>query len=278
MGRMKDLMIDMENQSEERQLAKLLGLTYDELTSTDYELIPETDKNSVLYNYKLTFPDDTPAAILQKVKGLQEGFSINIDPQELDVEYNYYYDEEYAAILDNRNYYKKFTEEIQNLSQLNDLLIENDKLQAILKRQIYISVIGTMEIFLSDTFIHLTDEKKAYFENFIKTHPAFKERKFELSQIYEVTTKLNATVKTVMIDMIYHNLPAVKKMYESTFEMEFPAISKVFPMVLKRHDLVHRNGKTKAGTLVDLNTEVIEELIREVSSFIFEIVTKLKLQ
>jgi hypothetical protein len=134
-----------------------------------------------------------------------------------------------------------------------------------------------METFLSDAFVNLTFDNEDYFRNFIGTHPEFKKQKFELREIYKEYDKLEETAKRVMLDTIYHNLPTVSQMFADTFKIEFPPIKEVYELVLKRHDLVHRNGKTKEGNPVDTDEEAIKDLMEKVTKFIDEVATKLKI-
>jgi hypothetical protein len=81
----------------------------------------------------------------------------------------------------------------------------------------------------------------------------------------------------VMVEVIYHNLAKVSKMYNSTFKIEFPDIAAMAKCVHVRHDIVHRNGKTVDGKPVSLDKGVITELIKLTSAFVREIANKLKL-
>ena len=83
--------------------------------------------------------------------------------------------------------------------------------------------------------------------------------------------------KVIMLDTIYHNLPTVQQMYQDTFQIKFPSIKKVYEYVRMRHDLVHRNGKTKDGKQVNTDDATISSLIHEVNMFIHEIINKLKI-
>ena len=144
-------------------------------------------------------------------------------------------------------------------------------------RQIFIGVFGTLETFLSDTFINLTIESDEYLKSFVKSHPEFKQRKFELREVFDSYDAIRETAKKVMLDTIYHDLPKVKEMYSSTFKIEFPDLKDIIKQVTTRHDLVHRNGKTKEGAKVNIDKAVIDNLIKVVSDFAKEIANKLHL-
>jgi hypothetical protein len=277
MGYWKDIAIEMQEQEGDRHLADLLGITFDELTELDYEIETDQSKDGLVYNYRVEFDvNNSPKHILRKIKNLEDGCRVYFQPWEFDEEYDY--DEQYEAITENKDYLQKFKDEIANLQALNSLKIPDEDLKAILHRQLFISVIGTMETFLADAFINLTNDKEEYLKNFIETHPEFKKRKFELREIFEEYAQIKVTAKKVMLDTIYHNLPTVSQMFSDTFKIEFPNIKDVYEYVLKRHDLVHRNGKTKEGEAVVTDETAINELIDKVTIFINDIATKLDIK
>ena len=277
MGRAKEMMIERRQEEFDKKLAGILGITYDELSEIGYEIETNESKDGLLYNYIIEFPDDSNPYILDKIKGLEDRKRVWLQPWELDEEENYY-DEQYEAILQNHQFYNSFESEIQNLKKLNEIKISNPSLQQILHRQIYIGVIGTLETFLSETFINLTANNEDYFKNFVKSHPEFRQRKFELREIFEQNKKLKDTAKKVMLDTIYHDLPKVREMYRSTFKIDFPEIKEVFKYVHTRHDLVHRNGKTKENEIVPLNKKIVDEVIQKTKNFAEELATKLDLK
>lgn len=277
MGYWKEIAMEMQEQEDDRHLADLLGITYDELTELDYEIETDQSKDGLIYNYRVKFDiDNSPKHILSKIKNLEDGCRVYFQPWDFDEEYDY--DEQYEAITENKDYLQKFKDETANLQALNSLKIPDEVLKAILHRQLFISVIGTMETFLADAFINLTNDNEEFLKNFIETHPEFKKRKFELREVFEEYAKIKETAKKVMPDTIYHNLATVSQMFADTFKIEFPSIKDVYGYVLKRHDLVHRNGKTKEREAVVTDETAINELIDKVTIFINDIATKLDIK
>jgi len=277
MGRAKEMIIERQQEEFEKKLAGILGISYDELSEIGYEIENNESKDGLLYNYIIEFPDDSNSEILDKINGLEDRKRVWLQPWELEDE-EQYYDDQYDAILHNQQFFNSFETEIQNLKRLNDLEIDDPTLQQILRRQVYIGVIGTLETFLSETFINLTANDEDYFKNFVKSHPDFRQRKFELREIFDQNKKLKDTAKKVMLDTIYHDLPKVREMYRATFKIDFPEIKDVFKYVHTRHDLVHRNGKTKENEKVLLSKKIVNEVIQKTKDFAEELATKLDLK
>ena len=275
MGRAKELWMEMQEQEDDRRIAKILEISYDDLLELEYEIETDQSKDGLIYNYRIEFSEDSPKEILEKISRLEDGCRVYLQPWELDEEYDY--DEQFDAITENKEFVQKYKNEIANLEVLTHLKMPDEVLKDVLNRQMFIGVIGTMETFLADVFINLTFDNDKYFRNFIETHPEFQKRKFELKEIFEQSDKLKETAKKVMLDTIYHNLPTVREMYRDTFEIDFPKIKEVYEYVLKRHDLVHRNGKTKEGEIVVTDEKAIEGLIKTVNELVFGVAEKLNL-
>lgn len=275
MVRAKELWMEMQGQEDDKRIAKILEISYDDLFELKYEIETDQSKDRLINNYRIEFSKDSPKEILEKISRLEDGCRVYLQPWELDEEYDY--DEQFDAITENKEFVQKYKDEIANLEVLTHLKMPDEVLKAVLNRQIFIGIIATMETFLADAFINLTFDNDKYFRNFIETHPEFQKRKFELKEIFEQSDKLKETAKKVMLDTIYHNLPTVREMYRETFEIDFPKIKGAYEYVLKRHNLVHRNGKTKEGEIVVIDEKVIEGLIKTVNELVFGVAEKLNL-
>lgn len=247
-------------------LAERLGITPEELDALDYVVDAETSEDGLVYGYYVQFSEECPLYILDKISGLEDGNIVRLPPGTFDYD-RYEYDLQFEAVSANSLPEATFLNEIDNLQQLIDLPVESH-IQTILFRQIFINVIGLMETFLSDTFINLTLGEEIFFRNFIKTHPAFSERKFELREIFEESEKLRDTAKRVMLDTIYHKLPEVREMYRATFEIRFPAIRTMYAYVRDRHDLVHRNGKRKDDSVLEIDKPLLLTLVNDATEFV----------
>lgn len=278
MGRAKELWMELQEDRENELLAEKLGLTYDELCETDWHIETDESNDGLIYGYIVYF-HDAPKHILKKIIGLNPDNQVWLSPNEFEnEEYDYYnYDEQFDAIIDNKHYYDNFNQEIENLKKLNQVNL-SDELSKILNRQLYVSAIGTLETFLSDTFINLTEENQEYFKNFVETFPDFTKQKFQLNDIFNQYEKLRKTARKEMLEVIYHNLDKVRNMYIATFKNDFPEIETLSKAVSIRHDLVHRNGKTKDGVIVEINSEIINTLINNITIFVEKISQTLNLK
>jgi hypothetical protein len=168
-----------------------------------------------------------------------------------------YYEDQYEAIASNTLFFETFKSEIDNLKELNKITIANASTDKTLRRQIFIGVIASMETYLSDAFINTTLNSKDFTKKFVGTFHDFKERPISLNELFEYHEKIETICKQAMLDVIYHNLPKVKGMYKDTLRVDLGDIGIAYKAVLTRHDLVHRNGKTKDDVEVLIDSVII---------------------
>ncbi len=185
-----------------------------------------------------------------------------------------YYDEQINSIIFNSGNILSFITELENLKKLNNETIGDTELQNTLKRQLYSGAITCLEDFLSQTLIKAVLSNEKFFKNFVRTFPGINARKFSLSEIFEKQQGLKDIVKKELLDIMYHNLPKVKPIYKNTLGIEFPDIADLIKIVLTRHDMVHRNGKSKDGAIIEINKDIVDDVINKVEAFAKDIEMK----
>ena len=257
MGGLKDKHLE-EQEDRYIRLADALDISWDELIALDYELSANISKDSLVYGYVVTFGKNNDEKILAKISGLDRSLTVNLSPWALERSADDEY--ELGAIFDNLEYKDRFFAELKSIDKLRDLAIDDPGIRELLLRQLFISIIGALETYLSDAFINKALSSEVFLENFVATHPEFKKQKITVSDVFSTARNMREKAKTIMVGTIYHKLPVVKEMYQQTFDIEFPDISIMQGFVTQRHDLVHRNGKTITGDMVCIDDEVIEAL------------------
>lgn len=93
MGKMKEVLIELQDQAEERHLAKLLGISYNDLLQLEWRLESEKTIDGLIQRYRIDFSDSSPEGILDKIERLEDGYTVYLDPWELEAEYDYINDQ-----------------------------------------------------------------------------------------------------------------------------------------------------------------------------------------
>tara|TARA_R110000851_G_scaffold269204_1_gene421872 strand:- start:1264 stop:2112 length:849 start_codon:yes stop_codon:yes gene_type:complete len=251
------------------RLADTLGISWRELQELEYEITARVSKDGHLHSYIVEFRKENDPSALKNIEGLSEDWTIEIAPWVFERSEEDEY--ELGAITRNENYRLSFINELQDLDGMLGLEIADKNLHGVLLRQIFISIIGAVETYLSDAFINEVLSCPYYLERFVQTHPEFKKQKISLSEIFYESLKIEEKAKTIMLGTIYHKLPVVRQMYQDTFDIKFPPIADMQKHIVQRHDLVHRNGKTADGAQVIIDRQTIDNLKNSAIKMIDEI-------
>jgi RiboL-PSP-HEPN len=193
------------------------------------------------------------------------------DDAELEIiEYPEPGDYELEAILSNSEFKNTFDSAIEKVSKLNLLSIVDKELEQLLKNNLFVSIIAAMETYLSDAFINTVDKKnEKYLRQFVDSFKKYQERKIKLSEIYLFYDNIKTDAIKELKDITFHNIEQSKYLYGKSLNVNFPNdLGNLFKIVEKRHDFVHRNGKTKDNIEVNVTNDEIENTIKQITEFI----------
>ena len=161
-----------------------------------------------------------------------------------------------------------YREEMRNLQKLRKEKISTE-LVDVLNRQIYIGVVGTMELFLSDFLYSMVLGSRKYYNKFCQNGS----RTFKLKEISTKDWRIRDGVTRTIIETNYHRIEEIKKIYKKILELDFPPTKKLGKLILTRHKLVHRNGfPTKDSEYIKVDDAMINALIQEVQTLIDHII------
>ncbi len=138
-----------------------------------------------------------------------------------------------------------------------------------LYRMLFTTIITAMETYLSDAFCHNVLNNDKLVEKFILITPEFNKKNYTLTEIIEWQKNINESVTNYLLNIIWHNLSKVKNMYKDVLSVSFPDdIESIYKAIAIRHDIVHRNGKTKTGKLHKITERNLKDLLLDIESFI----------
>lgn len=188
------------------------------------------------------------------------------------------YEALYESAQANADFLMTFTKEISIIrGLLSEKLPSRAQLRQPLLRMIYSSAITAMETYLCDAFFHKVTNSDAFIERLLKTVPEFKERKYAITEILDWKNQFNKKVSEYLLDLVWHNLARVEILYNNVLEIKFPdKLEHIHKGIAIRHDLVHRNGRTKTGKFHVLRIAEIEALLKSLEEFIAFIDTQVK--
>ena len=176
-------------------------------------------------------------------------------------------DYDFIDIEDIADYYDNFIDALKNVRKLADTPVE-DGVAPLLYRLLYINVVTAMETYLSDAFVNTVLNDSALVRKFVETTRHFEETKLSLSDVFAEIDRIEETVKVHLGQIVWHNLRRVRRMYLDVLSIEVPGTESIFRSINMRHDLVHRNGKTKEGKAIPVKRGHVLALAQEVEQLV----------
>ncbi|WP_173405133.1 hypothetical protein [Novipirellula maiorica] len=131
-----------------------------------------------------------------------------------------------------------------------------------------------METYLSDTFINTVVGSKVLRNRFARATSDFANRKYKLDEVIDWERHSQTIVKKHLVDQVFHNLPKVGPLFKNVLKVEFPtgdAFADLQRIVNARHNIVHRNGRTKKGQFLSLTVAEIDSAISKVRHFVEDV-------
>jgi hypothetical protein len=174
----------------------------------------------------------------------------------------------FLSIAQTTEHQKSFDKSIVNVEHLLRLKVTGDQREPLL-RLLYVNVITAVETYLSDIFISAVGNDKTLLRRFVETTPEFKSEKVSVSEVFKAIEEIEKKARSYLMDVVWHHFNRVKPMFKDTLDISFPDdISDLFKAVLIRHDLVHRNGKTKDGGEHKISEKTVKNLIEQSRAFV----------
>lgn len=261
MSTTKDYWFDKIETQRNYKLAKLLGITADELEQIEYHIESDTSNDGFLYGYIVQFDNDNDPSIMNKIKGLTSNY-VSLSPWELDGldGLDDFEEEELNWELSYSKQYETFNRHLSSISEILSIQINGDA-QFSLLIMLHAHIISAFEHFLATTFIYRVTNSDELTRKLVETDPQIKERKFTLNEIYVEHNKIKSTVAEYLKGIIYHNMAKVKPMYSAVLSFDFDNINWLYKAIQKRHDCVHRAGYDKDGNAISVSVDDINELM-----------------
>jgi len=176
------------------------------------------------------------------------------------------------AVSKNKEPYKSFLETMYEIEALASFPLPDKKLHQSLMRTLFATVITAMETYLSDTFINRVLANELLLRRCVETNPDLRDRKLTLGDIFTRQEDLKDEVAKYLVDVLFHNVGKVQLMYRSVLDVNFPKdLADIFRAIERRHDIVHRSGKSKSGSISIISAEEVRALVKEMKSFIIEV-------
>lgn len=174
------------------------------------------------------------------------------------------------------DYLEEFHQGIINIRKIIALRITDQEIKKSLNRILYANIITVMETYLSECFTRLVIGNESYKLKLLESSPDFNKETFNLRDAYDWLGEIDANIIGKIQGIVFHNIDKVISMYKNILGIEFLDMGEIARAINKRHDIVHRNGKTKDGKVLEFNEKDILKLASYIQKLIEHIEKQVK--
>ncbi|EGT5186054.1 MULTISPECIES: HEPN/Toprim-associated domain-containing protein [Enterobacteriaceae] len=162
--------------------------------------------------------------------------------------------------------FRNFRQSLDDLAGLSSLKPDDQVLQ----RMCFSSIITAMEAYLSDIMKREVLQNEPIKRRFVEKYSKFEKEKLSVPQLYRFLDCLDERISEELDNTSFHNIQTAKNMFRDVLPIDFPeaVVPDLNRAVIKRHDIVHRNGKTTGGHPLVVTFMQVSELMNIVREFV----------
>jgi hypothetical protein len=155
------------------------------------------------------------------------------------------------------------------LNQIVEMMGVHGTPQALtlLEQLAFSSAITAFESYLWETMSYAIEADPKSLENVVTKHKAFSEQSMRLGDIYSRLAGIKDVVKAYLQSLVWHRFDVVAPLMTHGLRVKLPSFKPFIEPVIKRHDIVHRSGFSKAGEPINVSRAEIMELIEKIRAF-----------
>ncbi len=167
--------------------------------------------------------------------------------------------------------YKKEIKQIEELIQIDI----PSHLRSAYNRQLYISVVGALELFITELISSLVMGDEFYYNKF-HYNTNFK---ISLADVGTNDNALDKAIFKIIHKINAHDFKTVKNVIKNVFNVEGIETQKLGEYIKTRHDMVHRNGNSVNDhglQFIEVSKENLQGLIDVCNQFVRDLMEKLE--
>jgi hypothetical protein len=177
------------------------------------------------------------------------------------------------SAFSNKNCYEIFSENLSNLRLLaTSKILGPARTSHLFRRMIFAATVTALETYLCDTFRKRISTEAKMRTKYLLSSPDLKERKFSIEDILSWSGRIETRIDEHLSEIVWHNLGKIGQMYKSVLGVHFPTSSEeVYRAVARRHDIVHRNGRSKDGSIEVVREADLHKCFDSIETFVIHL-------
>lgn len=165
-------------------------------------------------------------------------------------------------------FFNEFARELVTASELLEQPLAIDKAQTLYKL-VYAHAITLLESLISSVVRSIVAGNPVFIAHIAIRYDDLSKRKFTLKEIIDHPKGVESIVLKTLSDLSFHNPHTIKAVMDSVFgkHMKGLDLRGISPICAKRHDIIHRNGRTISDDPINLDLEEVRQVITVIRAF-----------
>lgn len=240
------------------------------------KMLEESENSLILFDSPLElFDEKRKKMFYNKLKELSKTNQIIFTTHHI---YNYNKDDVVLSLsqelpryfVDHSSFYQDFLDNMHNIKNLMQIK-PSEELKNLFYKMIHVNIITIMETFLSNAFIYTVTNNSEFLDSMLEFIHKDKKLDFNREVRPMLDDRKEYISKYILDNILFHKTERVKPMYASVLGVKYPKnknFNSIGRAIATRHDIVHRNGRTKDDKEVLLSEKDILNLIENMEDFI----------
>jgi hypothetical protein len=147
----------------------------------------------------------------------------------------------------------------------------DDEIEAVARNMVFSAMIGVLEAYLYEVAFFWIDTDDTVLRNLVEGLPHFKERKVPLADVFNQYEKIKDHAKGYLQNLVWHRWEKVAAVFQHGLGVRLPNMEAFVEPLKKRHDIVHRSGRSRDGSLVQITEGEAQQLAADIEKFAQEL-------
>ena len=144
----------------------------------------------------------------------------------------------------------------------------NPESKALLLQLAHGATISALEAYLWDLMTYWVFNDDDVFRRLLVTNDDLAKQKMTVGEIFDRYEGLKQEVRDYLESFVWHRLDKVKIIIKLALKIDVPDVSSLMREVVKRHDVIHRGGRTRHGESIEIREQDVRLTMRLVIEFV----------
>lgn len=152
---------------------------------------------------------------------------------------------------------KSYDEFISSINIIQERIESED---FFLNKLLFANVVTSFEVYLQSVFLVLLIQDRELLKK-LTLSSKYKNNKISLNKA--LTNDMNIYLSELIKNIVFHNLSDIEPLFKEVLgvNINYKSNDKILKSIETRHDIIHRNGKTKKSLLLEISNSKLNETI-----------------